>query len=272
VLDEAVLAQVVKAGATILRGEKAGQLERRGDVWQVLAGNRVLAARSVFLATGKHDVRGWKRGAGWHGGLVGFKMHYRLAPRQGSELARAVELSLFPGGYGGLEPVEEGHANLCFLIQRRVLERHGGDWQAVLRVMGQACPSLARRLQDATPLFARPLATASIPYGMVRREARDGVWRLGDQAAVIPSFSGDGMSIALHSASLAARCYGEGQSADTYQRQLARQVGGQVWLATAVSRLLASATGRGLASLALAPEMVKLLALKTRVQERALTV
>ncbi len=33
------------------------------------------------------------------------------------------------------------------------------------------------------------------------------MWALGDQAAVIPSFTGDGMSIALHSGCLAAAMY-----------------------------------------------------------------
>jgi menaquinone-9 beta-reductase len=43
------------------------------------------------------------------------------------------------------------------------------------------------------------LAIASIPYGYVQNRSI-GLWCIGDQAAVIPSFSGDGIAIALHSA------------------------------------------------------------------------
>ncbi len=77
----------------------------------------------------------------------------------------------------------------------------------------------------------------TIPYGHVRRRS-DGIWRLGDQAAVIASFSGDGISIALHSAELAAATYLEGGDADAYQRRLSRDVTGQVLLATALSHAL----------------------------------
>src|SRR6201999_3729739 len=93
------------------------------------------------------------------------------------------------------------------------------------------------------PCWDRPLAISSIPYGYVRREGDD-VWRLGDQAAVIPSFAGDGMSIALHSARLAATYHMRGETAAAYQRRMARDVGTAVRAATLLSQLSVHGPGR----------------------------
>src|SRR5262245_33103427 len=58
-----------------------------------------------------------------------------------------------------------------------------------------AAAQLHQRLGGAIACWSRPLAIASIPYGYVATGG--GPWRIGDQAAVIPSFSGDGIAIAL---------------------------------------------------------------------------
>jgi flavin-dependent dehydrogenase len=97
---------------------------------------------------------------------------------------------------------------------------------------------LAMRLNQATPCWERPLSMSAIPYGYVRDETQDGLWRLGDQSAVIPSFAGDGMSIALHSARLAATMFEQGSRPSNYQTRLAHDVSRQVGLATLLSQSL----------------------------------
>ncbi len=270
VLDEALLVGAAEAGVIVRRDCRAGVLSGGQGAWSASTNTDEIEARTIFLATGKHDLRGQKRAGGWHHGLVGFKMHYRLAPGQSAQLARTVELFLFPGGYGGLEPVENGTANLCFLIRKSVLGRIDGEWDGLVNHLCGSCPTLAERLSGAEPLFDRPLAITSIPYGMVRRHSADGLWRIGDQAAVIPSFSGDGMSLALHGAHLAARFYLRGETADAFQAAFARQVAGQVTLATALSRLMVLPAVRHLAGLALPSSLVRLIARQTRIQEPGL--
>ena len=56
---------------------------------------------------------------------VAFKMYFRLSSAQASELVDASELMLYPGGYGGIQPVEGGIANLCCVVQQRYLARAG---------------------------------------------------------------------------------------------------------------------------------------------------
>jgi menaquinone-9 beta-reductase len=244
VLDEALLERASQAGAEIRRGVRVRGVAKAGKEWRVdTGGSDSVSARDVFLATGKHDLKEWKRPPGPQSGLIAFKMYWRLAPAQAAALAGYVELILFRGGYAGLQAIEGGRANLCLLVQKSMFARKYGSWENLLDAMQEACPHLAMRLEGAAPLLDKPLAISRLPYGHVARES-GGLWRLGDQAAVIPSFSGDGMSIALHSAHLAARCYLLGESADSFQRMLASQLSWQVGPATLLSRMLVSPGGQ----------------------------
>ena len=120
----------------------------------------------------------------------------------------------------------------------------------------------ALSLHNAEPVLPKPLALAHIPYGYRRRAAPANLYAVGDQAAVIPSFTGDGMSIALHSGVLAARAILSGQTSQTFQRQLARQLRSPVMLATLVSRALLHAPAL---SAAAPPALFRQIALRTRV-------
>lgn len=273
VLDEALLARAASAGVAVRRGARVKVLARTRTGWTArLEDGTVVDAGAAFLATGKHDLRGHKRPSGLQDDLVAFKLYWRLAPRQATELETHVELVLFEGGYAGLQPVEGGRANLCLVVRRRRLLALGQRWESLLAAMRAESPHLDARLAGAEACSARPLALSAIPYGHVRRRS-DGIWRLGDQAAVIPSFSGDGISIALHSAELAATAYLEGESADAYQRALARDVTAQVLLATAVSHGLVRRPWQGAfaAAARLWPGLMSTLALHTRLPEAAIS-
>lgn len=236
VLDEALLDQARKDGAEVVRGVRVTGL----DGTRVIASDGERMADHVLLATGKHDLRGLPRSEGAkRDGYVGFKMHWRLSRQGLAELGSAIELVVFGQGYAGLQRVGADAANLCLVVRREHLVRLGGDWDALLADLLRE-PALARRLADAEPLFAKPLAIANLPYGYVHA-ARPGdgaqVWRLGDQAAMTASLSGDGMAVALRSAMLAADCLERGGSAADYHCMIAHQAGGQVRRAMRLQRL-----------------------------------
>jgi menaquinone-9 beta-reductase len=272
-LDEALLRRASADGATIRRGVRVRALSPTRGAWAVrLDDGTSVQTDAVFLATGKHDLRGHRRPPGLHGDLVAFKAHWQLAPRQAAELEGHVELVLFEGGYAGLQPVEEGRANLCLVVRRGRFLALGRHWGRLLAAMRAESPRLDARLTAARPCGARPLALSAIPYGHVRRRT-DGIWRLGDQAAVIPSFSGDGISIALHSARLAAATFLAGGTPDGYQRRLARDVTVQVLFATALSHGLVRRSSQAAlgAAARLWPGLMSAVAFHTRVSDVALS-
>lgn len=270
-LDEALLGVAERAGVQVRRGMRARALTAADDGWRVdLGPEDEVEASAAFLAVGKHDLKGWKRPPGLQADLIGFKMHLRLSPAQAAALEGRVELTLFPGGYAGLEPIEDGLANLCLLVRRKALP-HGQAWPTLLQTIWDACPLLDERLDGAQALWPRPLAVAAIPYGHVQTRA-DGLWRLGDQAAVIPSFAGDGLAIALHSAHRAASAYLTGETAQRYQSRLARDLRAQVLGATLLSAALVRPWGQAaLAGLAKAqPRLMAAAAARTRISKRIL--
>jgi flavin-dependent dehydrogenase len=279
VLDEALLARAAELGCSVQRGAFVENLTNNGGVWhaqlrdsesQSEAQSQSWSAPTVFLASGKHDLRGLERGPGAQSDLIGFKLHWRLALSQTEALRECMELLLFPGGYGGLSLIESNVANFCLVVRRSVLRKIGG-WSKLLAKLQNENLLLAKRLHGATALWERPLAVSPIPYGYLAGRP-SGLWCVGDQAAVIPSFTGDGMSIALHSASLAAQMYLAGETTDQYYRTLQSHLGRGMGLATGLSRAVVMDVGRTLAScgLSLFPNALRWIANSTRIPEHAL--
>ena len=271
VLDDALLQRASAAGALVLRGHSAESLHRTNSSWHVgVSGptrNYTLTARHILLATGKHDLRGLPRPAGIHTDLIGLKMYLRLAPAQIEALKDAIELVLFHGGYGGLSLVENNMANLCFVIDRSQLRDLGRDWPAILATLGRNA-HFRRRLAGSQSLLERPLAISPIPYGLLLHHAiAEDLFAIGDQAAVIPSFTGDGLALALHSGRLAGRTLLAGRPSQHFQAELHDQLRRQISLATVLSRALISRPQRTALSFALRafPGLLSVVASQTRI-------
>jgi flavin-dependent dehydrogenase len=271
VLDEALLARAVAAGAQVRRGTKVNALSGDGVRWGArLTDGEIIPADAAFLATGKHDLRGRRR-TGYQDDLIALKLHYRLESAQAAALEHHVELLLFEGGYAGLQPIEEGRANLCLVVRRRRFTELGQHWPELLGAIRAELPHLDERLDGARACWTRPLALSMIPYGHLTHRT-DGIWRLGDQAAVIPSFSGDGLAIALHSAALAAKSYLDGRDAEHYRRSLTHDLTGQLRVAMILSHGLVSRRGQAVIGAAARrwPRLLSTVAQRTRVSNAAL--
>jgi flavin-dependent dehydrogenase len=215
VLDERLIARAAALGVEIRRGVAAVSVTADGVT---LADGTWIAGDAVVLATGKHDLRGAGRP---HGSMLGLKMHFAAVP---PGLERMIELRLFEGGYAGLEPVEGGRLNLCVALEKA---RFAG-WPALIGALGMGA---------AEPLWARPLAVAAIPYGYLHR-GEGPAYRVGDQLAVIPSFAGDGIAIALASARRVAAAIGAGIAPGAVHAALARDLAPQFRRARLLAALM----------------------------------
>ena len=229
VLDDALLNHAARCGAEVRRGQ-AVKLKRDRDPIVLDAGGAEVRTESLFLATGKHDLRGLRRDGVVPPDLVGFKLHLRLTRTQLAALAGAVEILLMPDGYAGLQSVEDGLVNLCLLVDPARLRRLGGGWDALFEDLMRTEPHFRQRLAGASAA-SQPISIYRVPFGFVHSPTSDeplGLFRLGDQMAVIPAFTGDGMSIALHSAMTAASCYLAGLSGAVYHQRMRGDVARQI--------------------------------------------
>jgi flavin-dependent dehydrogenase len=244
-LDTALIAAAIAAGVRVTRGRSVHSLHRAtGNLWQAtLDDGTMFEAPTAFLATGKHDLRGHARPKDPHQ-WVAFKMYYRLSAAQIADLGDASELTLYSGGYGGIQPVEDGITNFCCVVQRRYFARAGLRWEGLLAKMQQDCPHLAMRLDGAEPLLDKPITVTHIPYGYLRRATEEGLYCIGDQAAVIPSFTGDGISIALHTARRATASFLSAEPAPVFQPKLRSALLAQMRLAEFAADGLTNALAR----------------------------
>jgi hypothetical protein len=189
------------------------------DLRAHLGDGSTLAADALFLATGKHDLRGLPRprAAAFKHPVVGLRAALLPSNSLLEALRGQVELHLFDDGYAGLLVQEDDSINLCLSVSAERLKSAGGVGP-LLGELASESPRLGERLAHA-PDASRWDAIAGVPYGWRAVEGRAGLFRLGDQAAVIASLAGDGVAIALTSGIEAASAYLEGGpgAASSYQ-------------------------------------------------------
>ncbi|HEV2865531.1 MAG TPA: FAD-dependent oxidoreductase [Allosphingosinicella sp.] len=258
-LDAALLARAETAGAEVLRGRTARALE--GGVVRLDDGE-ALACDALFLATGKHELRGAQREFGDREVSVGLRAPLPASPALEAGLAETIELHLFDGGYAGLLLQEDGSANLCLSAARARLTAAGSPAALVARLLEEA-PLLRERVEQVPAQWE---AIAGVAYGWRARETERGLFRLGDQAAVIASLAGDGIAIALNSGMEAAAALLSGRDAGAFQRAFARRAAWPVGIAEALRHLAEHRRERPLMmGLARLPGVARLAARLTRI-------
>lgn len=221
-LDTLLLDHAITAGAAVERGVAVRALE--GDCVR-LADESEITPDALFLATGKHDLRGLARGAE-RGEDPTLGLRVRLGPSDALDrmVDGTIELHLFDRGYAGIARQEDGTVNLCMAAHRSRLSEAGSPDQ-LLAALAIESPRLGERLAHRAS-GATIDAVANVPYGWRAAVGITGLFRLGDQAACIPSLAGEGMGIAIESGTRAATDYlrhGPG-GAIAYQQRLAHDL------------------------------------------------
>lgn len=273
-LDQAVAQAAQEQGAELWQGATVKGYTRSATGFCVQLHSKThppaVPARTVIAACGRHSAAGLPPPARQRRGphFVGLQQHYT-----GIELPAQVELYFFPGGYAGVNAVEGGQVNVCLLASYAAFAQAG---KGVEQLIARACqwnPALGRRLAPGTALPGSACAVAPVDlYRPATPWAEIGC--VGDTAAMIPPFCGDGMAMALRSAELClplADQFLRGQLSEAtwstrYTDLWQQEFGARLRTARLLQRLLdqplltelAAATGR------LWPGLVKLLVRATR--------
>lgn len=225
-----------------------------------------IAADALFLATGKHDVRGLARPEAARGRdpTLGLRVRLVAAPALDALVGDTIELHLFDRGYAGIARQEDGSVNLCMAVHRSRLTEAGSP-AALLAALGNENPHLGDRLAHMTSGAAID-AVANVPYGWRQRSGTAGLFRLGDQAGVIPSLAGEGMGIALASGIAAAQAYAKGgrEAARRWQPGFARAVHRPIGVAGLV-RSIGEGPLAPLLVIAARPALIQIVARLTRI-------
>lgn len=171
-LDDRLQRLATSSGATIITGSRKKLApETPGTAW----------------AAGRKPING-----NW----IGLKAHIR-----DFETTSHLEMHSGTSGYLGITPVENGWNNVCglFRIDRNISARHANLLPAYLRKNGNIL--LAERLTSAK--WKEGSFTAVAGFGLGLQPPTPGVLSLGDSHAIIPPFTGNGMTMAFQSAEIA---------------------------------------------------------------------
>jgi flavin-dependent dehydrogenase len=241
VLDSALLEAAERAGATISRGTPAVTAYPACRVVRT-RGDELIQCEALFVATGKHDLRGaYRPNVRALAPSVGLRAELPPSLAREQLLSGCVELHLFDGGYAGLLLQEDGSCNLCLSVSADRMAA-AASAKALFSAITREAPVLAERVGQYVPREWQ--AIGAVPYGWSIGDTPSGVFRLGDQAGVIASIAGDGLALALVSGTSAAAALlaGGPAAAPAWQHQFQRSIRGPLGL----SKLLRNAAGRAL--------------------------
>lgn len=263
-LDAALLSAASSAGAIVTRGRAARTVDPEARCMRLDDGEEI-GADALFLATGKHDLRGAARPLEHRSEQpsVGLRTALPASSQLQASLSGTIELHLFDKGYAGLLLQEDGTANLCLSVGRGRLSRAGSIAKLVAE-LGSEAPLLGARISGG--LWQ---TIAGVPYGWKTRDTVPGLFRLGDQSAVIASLAGDGVAIALESGAEAAYAFLRHgpQGAQAYQKAFARRSALPLTIADALRHAAENGRSRTvLMRLAAVPGLARLAAKLTRIE------
>lgn len=265
-LDTLLLAEAERLGTAVERGVTVRRVE---SGTALTSDGATLSGDTIMLGVGKHGLPNHPRPVPAKVAadpVIGLRLRIAASPTGERLVGEAVELFLFDRGYAGLVRQEDGSLNLCLAVHKSRLGEAGSRPDSLIAQWGEESPRLGDRLASGDPIGPVD-AIASVPYGWRTHSTQSGLWRLGDQAACIPSLAGEGMGIALASAESAVAAWRRGEGAASWQHRFSDRlalpmgVARIAWAAAENPRYNAAAV----ALLARAPWLLDRLAQATRV-------
>jgi flavin-dependent dehydrogenase len=204
--DQVLLDRARSAGAEVREGVRVtGLVSRQGVVTGVTCenggGTVTIPARLVIGADGRRSVVARRLGL-----LREHRSLRKFAVRgywDGMDaLETRGEMHVGGGGYCGVAPLSAARANVTFVLDRREMTGAGGDLEGFYRDALRRWPRVRERLSRAS-LLGPPTAIGPLALEASRVSA-PGALLVGDSAGFYDPFTGEGVTLALRSAEMAA--------------------------------------------------------------------
>lgn len=187
-LDQALWDKAMETGLCARDRCPVSDVRREGHCFALSGDGAKFRARTVIDASGRWSRLRKKtpsRAENW----IGLKAHFHEDSNSGS-----CDLHFFPGGYCGIQPLSDGRVNAAAMVRAELAHT-----LPEVFALNQVLQERTRKWRAAS----EPVSTAPLFFASPRTVERD-MPLVGDAAAFIDPFAGDGISIALHSGRMAA--------------------------------------------------------------------
>jgi menaquinone-9 beta-reductase len=200
-----LLAQKARAGGVEVRAKtKVRDVEFKDDLFEISFGDEKITARAAAGAYGKNsniDARLDRtiRAPRERDLFIAVKHHLSLPGYNRTH----VEMHNFAGGYCGLSAIEDDRVNMSYITRAENLRKCGNRIAELERRVLSKNPFLEKIIADAKFELEKPLVIAHLHFGL-KTMVDAHLLMIGDAAGNIAPLSGNGISMALRSASIAA--------------------------------------------------------------------
>jgi menaquinone-9 beta-reductase len=203
-LDNLLYENTKLTGVNILQHCKAENINFENEIFTVETNLQTFTAKICLASWGKRsniDVK-WKRyftlkKSDRLNNYVGVKYH--IETNLPNDL---ITLHNFKNGYCGVSQIEANKFCLCYLTKASNLKIAGSITNMEQEILSEN-PYLKKLLAESNKLSSFPLSISQVSFSP-KNCVENNVLMLGDAAGMITPLCGNGMSIAMHTAKIAA--------------------------------------------------------------------
>jgi menaquinone-9 beta-reductase len=160
-----------------------------------LSTGEVVETPNLILATGRMPCENKKAPVMRYKGI---KAHFENGSPES-----ILEMFLFKGAYVGVSPIENGKFNVACLADLKLYEFFDSPRFFIEHLMHQN-KKFASYISNGKCLFSEWMTVSAPEFGFKKIDAKDHFYCIGDAAATIPPATGNGLTLALKSGTLAA--------------------------------------------------------------------
>ena len=205
-LDDTLCKLAIEQGVTVIQQSKVTDVIYKTSTFEIEAGTGKYFGRLCCGSYGKRsnlDSK-WKRPFIFEqknrlNNFIGIKYHIH------SSFANdTIALHNFKDGYCGISKIEDEKHCLCYLTTAANLKKANNNIEAMEQTILAKNKHLKEVFLDKQNIYAAPLAISQISFSK-KTKVENHVLMLGDAAGLITPLCGNGMSMAMHSAVIAAQ-------------------------------------------------------------------
>ena len=205
-LDDTLCKLAIEQGVTVIQQSKVTDVIYKASTFEIEAGTGKYFGRLCCGSYGKRsnlDSK-WKRPFIFEqknrlNNFIGIKYHIHS-----SFADDTIALHNFKDGYCGISKIEDGKHCLCYLTTAANLKKANNNIEAMEQTILAKNKHLKEVFLDKQNIYAAPLAISQISFSK-KTKVENHVLMLGDAAGLITPLCGNGMSMAMHSAVIAAQ-------------------------------------------------------------------